>query len=129
MRSGRRVHKAVSEWAAAGVRVNSVAPGLIASSGFDNYSSEAASAIPGFTKTIPAQRYGTVAEVSAAIGFFYRPLRHSSLAPASAWMAVGLTRVVTGRVRRTGATCRSKAFIGKPCRICSNAVGEMRGFG
>ncbi|MFL9991869.1 SDR family oxidoreductase [Paraburkholderia sediminicola] len=64
---------AASEWAASGVRVNSVAPGLIASSGFDNYSGEAASTILSFTKTIPAQRYGTVAEVSAAIVFLLSP--------------------------------------------------------
>ncbi|MGF6780751.1 SDR family oxidoreductase [Paraburkholderia sp. GAS334] len=64
---------AASEWAASGVRVNSVAPGLIASSGFDHYTGEAASRLRSFTKSIPAQRYGTVAEVSAAIVFLLSP--------------------------------------------------------
>jgi len=64
---------AACEWAASGVRVNSVAPGLIASSGFDNYDGPAAANILSYTGTIPAQRYGTVAEVSAAIVFLLSP--------------------------------------------------------
>ncbi|SIT45977.1 Short-chain dehydrogenase/reductase SDR [Paraburkholderia piptadeniae] len=64
---------AACEWAVSGVRVNSVAPGLIASSGFDNYSGEAAETLLNYTKTIPAQRYGTVSELSAAIVFLLSP--------------------------------------------------------
>jgi citronellol/citronellal dehydrogenase len=64
---------AACEWAASGVRVNSIAPGLIASSGFDNYSGAAVETILRHTATIPAQRYGTVAEVSAAIVFLLSP--------------------------------------------------------
>ena len=54
---------AACEWAASGVRVNAVAPGGIASSGFDTYSPEAKKKILGYTKTVPLQRYGTEAEV------------------------------------------------------------------
>ncbi|RJF98543.1 SDR family oxidoreductase [Noviherbaspirillum saxi] len=79
---------AACEWAASGVRVNSVAPGLIASSGFDNYTGEAVSKILGYTATIPAQRYGTVAEVSAAIVFL--------LSPASAFITGTCIRVDGG---------------------------------
>jgi citronellol/citronellal dehydrogenase len=64
---------AATEWAAAGVRVNSVAPGLIASSGFDHYNGEAAAAILAYTQGIPARRFGTVAEVAAAIVFLLSP--------------------------------------------------------
>jgi len=64
---------AACEWAAAGVRVNSVAPGVIASSGFDHYDGAAVERILDYTRTVPAQRYGTVSEVSAAIVFLLSP--------------------------------------------------------
>jgi citronellol/citronellal dehydrogenase len=64
---------AACEWAASGVRVNSVAPGIVASSGFDNYQGEVAAGILGHAKTIPAQRFGSVSEVSAAIVFLLSP--------------------------------------------------------
>lgn len=89
---------AACEWAASGVRVNSVAPGLIASSGFDNYSGEAAAGILSFTKTIPVQRYGTVAEVSAAIVFL--------LSPAAAFITGTCVRVDGGGPNaRSNWTC------------------------
>ncbi|MEJ8822600.1 SDR family oxidoreductase [Variovorax humicola] len=64
---------AACEWSGAGVRVNSVAPGLIASSGFDNYTGEVARDILGYVRAIPAQRFGNVAEVAAAIAFLLSP--------------------------------------------------------
>ena len=64
---------ASSEWAPAGVRVNSVAIGGVASSGFDTYTPEAQVEILKFPPTIPMQRYGTVSEVSAAIVFLLSP--------------------------------------------------------
>jgi citronellol/citronellal dehydrogenase len=79
---------AACEWASSGVRVNSVAPGLIASSGFDNYTGDAVNTILSYTKTIPVQRYGTVAEVSAAIVFL--------LSPASAFITGTCLRVDGG---------------------------------
>src|ERR1700734_3310669 len=60
---------AASEWAAAGVRVNAGAPGGIASSGFDTYPPELRSRLFEYPSRIPAQRFGTESEVSAAIVF------------------------------------------------------------
>ena len=65
---------AASEWAPAGVRVNCVAPGGIESSGFDTYEPEAQKEILKFPPTIPAQRYGNVAEMSGAIVFLLSPV-------------------------------------------------------
>jgi citronellol/citronellal dehydrogenase len=64
---------AASEWAPAGVRVNCVAPGGIASSGFDTYAPEDQEVVLRFPATIPMQRYGNVAEVSAAIMYLLSP--------------------------------------------------------
>jgi peroxisomal trans-2-enoyl-CoA reductase len=59
------------EWAAAGVRVNAVAPGIIYSpTAADNYP-------PGFLEAmkadVPAHRLGTPEEVSAAVCFLLSP--------------------------------------------------------
>jgi len=64
---------AASEWSASGVRVNAVAPGGIASSGFDTYAPEMIARLHDYTATIPMQRFGTEAEVSAAITFLLSP--------------------------------------------------------
>lgn len=60
---------AACEWASAGVRVNAVAPGWIASSGFDTYSPEMQAELRSLKTKVPLQRHGTEAEVSAAIVF------------------------------------------------------------
>lgn len=60
---------AACEWASAGVRVNAVAPGWIASSGFDTYSPEMQAELRSLKTKVPLQRYGTEAEISAAIVF------------------------------------------------------------
>ncbi|GAC1619811.1 MAG: SDR family oxidoreductase [Nevskia sp.] len=65
---------AASEWAPNGVRVNCVAPGGIASSGFDTYTAEAQAEILKFPPTIPMQRYGNVAEMSGAIVYLLSPV-------------------------------------------------------
>ena len=64
---------AACEWAASGVRVNTVAPGGIASSGFDTYAPEAKAKILEFPPTVPMQRFGTEAEVSSAIVYLLSP--------------------------------------------------------
>ena len=64
---------AAVEWAAAGVRVNAVAPGWIASSGMDTYKCEVRAMIPRLKRHVPLQRMGTEAEVSAAICFLLSP--------------------------------------------------------
>lgn len=57
------------EWAASGVRVNSVAPGWIASSGMDTYTGEFKEQIPRLKGYCPLGRLGTESEVSAAVCF------------------------------------------------------------
>lgn len=64
---------AACEWAASGVRVNSIAAGMIMSSGFDNYDGEGVRFIQEAASNIPMQRVGTVAEVSAPIVFLLSP--------------------------------------------------------
>ena len=60
---------AAVEWAAAGVRVNAVAPGWIASSGLDHYEGAARALIPRLRAAVPLGRLGTESECSAAICF------------------------------------------------------------
>lgn len=62
---------AAIEWAP--VRVNAVAPGLIASSGLDTYDEPFKKSIRERHKQIPAGRYGTESEVAAAIVFLLSP--------------------------------------------------------
>ena len=64
---------AAFEWAFAGVRVNAVAPGWIASSGMDTYGGMTRSIIPKLKKHVPLRRLGVEAEVSAAICFLLSP--------------------------------------------------------
>ncbi len=79
---------AACEWSAAGVRVNAVAPGGIASSGFDTYTPEMRKRLFDFTNKVPLQRFGTEAEVSAAIVFL--------LGPAAAYITGSCIRVDGG---------------------------------
>ncbi len=57
------------EWAAAGVRVNAVAPGWIISSGMDTYDGAVKALIPKLPAEVPLKRVGTESEVSATITF------------------------------------------------------------
>jgi citronellol/citronellal dehydrogenase len=66
---------AATEWAESGVRVNTIAPGSIASSGLDTYDAKDTEFIrTEVTPGIPLQRFGTEAEVSAAIVFLLSPM-------------------------------------------------------
>ncbi|GGZ13178.1 SDR family oxidoreductase [Novosphingobium colocasiae] len=79
---------AACEWAANGVRVNAVAPGGIASSGFDTYAPEIQHKLFEYTRRVPQQRFGTEAEVAAAITYL--------LSPAAAYITGSCIRVDGG---------------------------------
>jgi len=64
---------AAGEWAYAGVRVNSVAPGVIASSGFDTYPEEVFAHTRKMAAKVPFGRFGNESEVAAAIVFLLSP--------------------------------------------------------
>jgi citronellol/citronellal dehydrogenase len=85
---------AACEWAESGVRVNTVAPGGIASSGFDRYAPEARAKILEFPPTVPLQRFGTESEVAAAIVFL--------LSPAAAYITGSCIRVDGGTPNARG---------------------------
>ena len=78
---------AAFEWAHAGVRVNAVAPGWVASSGMDTYGGAMRALIPKLKSHVPLRRLGTEAEVSAAIVFL--------LSPAAAFIT-GVTLQIDG---------------------------------
>ncbi len=58
------------EWAAYHIRVNSVAPGIIQSSGLSNYDP---SVLKDVANSIPAKRLGSESEVAAAVTFLLSP--------------------------------------------------------
>ncbi len=58
---------AACEWGHAGVRVNAVAPGWIASSGIDTYDEAYRDVLRGLRSKVPLQRFGTEAELSSAV--------------------------------------------------------------
>ena len=87
---------AAFEWAHAGVRVNAVAPGWVASSGMDTYQGAVRAMIPKLKAHVPLRRLATEAEVSAAIVFL--------LSPAAAFVT-GVTLQIDG-----GASLGSAVF-------------------
>jgi citronellol/citronellal dehydrogenase len=87
---------AAYEWASAGVRVNAVAPGWVASSGMDTYQGAVRAMIPKLRAHVPLRRLATEAEVSAAIVFL--------LSPAAAFIT-GVTLQIDG-----GASLGSAVF-------------------
>jgi citronellol/citronellal dehydrogenase len=64
---------AAVEWGHAGVRVNAVAPGWIASSGMDTYPVAMKNMIRSLKDHVPLQRIGSESEVAAAIVFLLSP--------------------------------------------------------
>jgi citronellol/citronellal dehydrogenase len=79
---------AACEWAAAGVRVNAVAPGWIATSGLETYPEAFQQRIRKLPRKVPLQRLGTESEVSAAVVFL--------LCEASAFITGSTLRVDGG---------------------------------
>jgi citronellol/citronellal dehydrogenase len=100
---------AAFEWAHAGVRVNAVAPGWIASSGMDTYGGAMKAFIPKLKNHVPLRRMGEEAEVSAAMVFL--------LSPAAAFIT-GVTLQIDGaaslgsEIFPLGATSASRPFDG-----------------
>ncbi len=80
---------AACEWAATDVRVNTVAPGAIASSGLDTYEAKDTAHIQNeITSKVPLQRFGTESETAAAIVFL--------LSPAAAFITGSCIRIDGG---------------------------------
>ncbi len=96
---------AAFEWAP--IRVNSVAPGWIASSGLNNYPPEMAAHIKSLPKQVPLGRLGTESEVSAAICYL--------LSPAAAFISGSCLRVdgaVPNAKRKVSNKNPTRAFDG-----------------
>lgn len=100
---------AAYEWAHAGVRVNAVAPGWIASAGMDTYRGPMRALIPRLKDHVPLRRMGVEAEVSAAIVFLLSP---------GASFVTGVTLQIDGaaslgsEIAPLGKSSRSVAFDG-----------------
>jgi citronellol/citronellal dehydrogenase len=114
---------AACEWAESGVRVNTVAPGGVASSGFDTYTSEAKAKIREYATKVPLQRFGTEAETSAAIVFL--------LSPAAAYITGMCIRVDggTANARQTWTLkphANSKPFNGFHRAVTPAMLSEER---
>jgi citronellol/citronellal dehydrogenase len=97
------------EWAHAGVRVNAVSPGWVASSGMDTYQGEFKERIPKLKGYCPLGRLGTESEVSATVCFL--------LSDASAYITGTEIRIDGGvplgnRSMEIPATDRSKPYNG-----------------
>ncbi len=87
---------AALEWAEFNIRVNAVAPGYIASSGFGTYTDERMlRAIEHFPEMTPMGRVGTEAEVSAMVSFL--------LSPAAAFITGQIFRVDGGASLNIGS--------------------------
>lgn len=61
------------EWARFGIRVNSVAPGTIESSGLERYPDDVKAQLGTIKQTIPAKRFGSEGEISALVTFLLSP--------------------------------------------------------
>lgn len=99
------------EWSCSGVRANAVAPGWIASSGFETYGQEFKDRLQTLSKSAPLQRYGTEAELSAPVVFL--------LSDAAAYITGACIRVDGGapNARQTWTLAppkRSKIYNGFP---------------
>jgi citronellol/citronellal dehydrogenase len=108
------------EWAVSGVRVNSVAPGWIASSGMDTYTGEFKENIPKLKNHCPLGRLGTESEVSAAVVFL--------LSDASAYITGTEIRIDGGvplanRSVDLPRTDKSKAFNGFHLAVTPKVLG------
>ncbi|MET4577954.1 SDR family oxidoreductase [Ottowia thiooxydans] len=79
---------AACEWGHAGVRVNAVAPGWIASAGIDTYDDSYQELLRGLHSKVPLQRFGTESELSSAVVYL--------LSPAAGFISGAVMRVDGG---------------------------------
>lgn len=79
---------AACEWGCAGVRVNAVAPGWIASAGIDTYDDEYRELLRGLRSKVPLQRFGTESELASAVVYL--------LSPAAGFISGAVIRVDGG---------------------------------
>ena len=101
------------EWAHSGVRINSVIPGFIASSGLDRYPERAHDVLRNVKGRIPMKRHGTESEIAGAIVYL--------LSDAAAYVT-GISLRVDGGLHNYGKSSfyevpdhdRSKPFNGFP---------------
>lgn len=101
------------EWAHSGVRVNSVIPGFIASSGLDRYPERAHDVLRSVKGKVPLKRHGTESEIAGAIVYL--------LSPAAAYVT-GIALRVDGGLHNNAKSnfyevpdhARSKPFNGFP---------------
>jgi citronellol/citronellal dehydrogenase len=101
------------EWAHSGVRVNSVIPGFIASSGLDRYPERAHDVLRSVKSRVPLKRHGTESEIAGAIVYL--------LSPAAAY-TTGIAIRVDGGLHNNARSSfyavpdhdRSKPFNGFP---------------
>ncbi len=106
-------YSASVEWAHAGVRVNSILPGFIASSGLDRYPESAHDVLRSVRGRIPMKRHGTESEIAAAIVYL--------LSDAAAYVT-GIALRVDGGLHNMGKSSfyevpehdRAKPFNGFP---------------
>lgn len=108
------------EWAPAGVRVNAVSPGWIASSGMDTYQGEFKERIPRLKGYCPLGRLGTESEVSAVVCFL--------LSDASAYITGTEIRIDGGvplgnRSMEIQPSDKSKPFDGFHLAIAPKVLG------
>jgi len=108
------------EWAHAGVRVNAVSPGWIASSGMDTYQGEFKERIPKLKNHCPLGRLGTESEVSAIVCFL--------LSDASAYITGTEIRIDGGvplgnRSMDLQITDRSRPFNGFHLAVTPKVLG------
>jgi citronellol/citronellal dehydrogenase len=110
------------EWAHSGVRVNSVIPGFIASSGLDRYPERAHEVLRGVKGRVPLKRHGTESEIAGAIVYL--------LSPAAAYVT-GISLRVDGGLHNNARSSfyavpdhdRSKPFNGFPLYRTPKVLG------
>ncbi len=102
---------AATEWGRAGVRVNCVIPGFIATTGLDRYPEADWAALASVDRKIPLARHGTAAEVSALVVFLLSEMA-AYITGADFRVDGGIHNGAGGFLFRPGEARNVKAFSG-----------------